>query len=138
MSKYLKSFIPVVLLLLGIFAFDSFSTNQSKMKVEAQDNKSELYGFWVNKDSFIVVSKGNNQNINLKEYIKNESQIDHGQFELNSYKNHLFKGEFLDSKKDISFKLSEDKKKIRVTKDGESKVFKYTDVTPADYFSGYN
>lgn len=138
MSKYLKSFIPVVLLLLGIFAFDSFSTNQSKMKVEAQDNKSELYGFWVNKDSFIVVSKGNNQNINLKEYIKNESQIDHGQFELNSYKNHLFKGEFLDSKKDISFKLSEDKKEITVTKNGESKVFKYTDVTPADYVSGYN
>ncbi|ESU32007.1 hypothetical protein G3A_13585 [Bacillus sp. 17376] len=137
MNKNSKSFIFVGVLLVGLFIFDSFSTNQSTMQVEAQDNKSELYGFWVNKDSYIVISNSGSK-MNLKEYIKNESEIDHGKFELSSRDTNRFEGQFLDSKKDISFKLSEDKKKITVTKDGESKVFKYTDVSPIDYVSTYN
>lgn len=137
MNKNLKSFLFVGALLLGLFIFDTFSTNQSTMQVEAQDNKSELYGFWVNKDSYIVISNAGSK-MKLKEYIKNESERDHGLFEVSSYKNDLFEGQFSDSKKEISIELSEDKKKITVTKDGKSKVFKYTDVTPEDYVSAYN
>ncbi|MBP3950916.1 hypothetical protein [Bacillus suaedae] len=103
--------------------------------VETEDNSSELYGFWVALDSYIVIS---GKEMFLTEYIRNESQIDHGRFTLTSINENLFQAEFLESGKAFSLELTENGKKLTIANDKKTITYKYTEVTPDEYVSRYN
>ncbi|MCM3729567.1 hypothetical protein M3226_28705 [Neobacillus cucumis] len=154
--KLLKAAV-VVLMLLSLSACDEKKAIQKEIKkkiVEFQsgptkENKpsfinqkgptpSDIYGFWVNKDSYIVISNYHGR-YQFKQYVKNESQNIKLFAGITQDKN-KFSGIFVNAENlgdKISLELNDRKDELKiVTKNGEN-TYKFTDITPNTYVTNF-
>ena len=122
-----------------IVEFQSGPTEENKKpSVIKQIIPSSLYGFWVNENSFIVISNYHGRYY-LKQYVKNKSENTRI-FDGLTQNHNKFSGIFVNAKnlgEEISLELNEQKNKLTIsTKNGEE-TYKSTEMTPDTYLINY-
>ncbi|MGE6257006.1 hypothetical protein ACQKCU_03690 [Heyndrickxia sporothermodurans] len=121
-------------------------SNQSKtVNVSSTQNtaeeatSSDLYGFWGNKESFIIISNASEGKYSFVQYKKNKDEERIGDFVnvIPPQKNH-FNAQFVNGKqsgKEFSIELNKKKDQLTIMMNNKSTVYKATDLTPKEYFN---
>lgn len=154
--RLLKSVLGVSIIL-SLSACDEQQTVQKEIKkkidefqnVPKEENKisynpeeptlSDIYGFWVNKESYIVISHSYGR-YQLKQYVKNESQNTKLFTEVIQTGKNSFSGIFLNDEDlgdKLSLKLNDRKDELTIETENGKNTYKYTNITPDAYIMSF-
>lgn len=118
--------------------FQNVSTKENKPSVLDQIIPSSIYGFWVNENSYIVISNYHGS-YQFKQYVKNESENTRI-FSVTTQNKNKFSGIFVNAENlgdEISLELNKQKNKLTIsTKNGEE-TYKSTEVDPDTYVTDF-
>lgn len=121
-----------------IVEFQSRPSKENKPSVLNQIIPSSLYGFWVNENSYLVISNYHGR-YQLKQYVKNESENTRI-FSVTTQNKNNFSGIFVNTKNlgdEISLELNKQKNKLTIsTKNGEE-TYKSTEVDSDTYLKNF-
>ncbi|WML26858.1 hypothetical protein [Neobacillus sp. OS1-33] len=121
-----------------IVEFQSRPSKENKPSVLNQIIPSSLYGFWVNENSYLVISNYHGR-YQLKQYVKNESENTRI-FSVTTQNKNNFSGIFVNTKNlgdEISLELNKQKNKLTIsTKNGEE-TYKSTEVDSDTYIKNF-
>ncbi|MED4206383.1 hypothetical protein [Neobacillus mesonae] len=108
-------------------------------KIENGPTRSDLYGFWVSVDSYIVISNGNDR-FQLTQLNKNVSKSTKYFMDTFQEGNKIY-ATFLNEEnlgENFSFQFNDRKDTLTMTtKEGE-KIYKYTETTPEAYINNFD